>query len=328
LADAHSQRRFALIVAGLLLLALAVALLAPGHLGGQASAKKKRGGKAKVGFIINTNPTPLQASGANQLKNQLYAPCPGTPAAAAGGFGTEAEKRKYWPYGGAEYATPPPGGNGEGAYPLGFERRGAQNDVHFILMDFGPMGNFTGRMVFGQAVCGPKPRGLVPVQNLIQVDPGQTKTVTSTCPPGRFLIGGNFARTFFTEAGGDFVTQAEADIPSNSFIVSAAAFGSFGGPVLDTAFCANTQSYTGTVSGPVTIPPHSTATVTSPPCPVGNRVVWGGFDSKPAGAAFLGNTTFNLDQSYSASAYNRTGAPATLESYAYCLAKNAFKHKF
>ena len=57
-------------------------------------------------------------------------------------------------------------------------------------------------------------------------------------PGGTTLLGGNYARTFFTPQGGDFATQSRGDILNNSWVVSATGFGSFGGPVTDTAFCA------------------------------------------------------------------------------------------
>jgi hypothetical protein len=300
MATARESRRYTLGTAGLLL-ALAVAMLAP-----SPSGAKPHGGSKPVHW--EQVAADFFVSQPNSIESNIRVSCP--PG--------------EYPYGAGGWDPQLPN-DGEHVYPLGFERQGAQKAVHIPSILFDPTLPATPHHVTAQAVCGPKPFKLTPVQNIIQVNPGQTQTVISTCPPGRFLIGGNYARTYFTPAGGDFAAQAEADIPTNSFIVTATAFGSFGGPVTDTAFCAKTRSYTGTASGPVTIAPHSSATATTPSCPAGNRVVFGGFDTNPHGAILFAGSAFNPTQSYSALGYNRSASPATIEDYAYCLAKNAFK---
>jgi hypothetical protein len=315
MAGSRASRSWRIGAAGLLA-ALAMALLAFGPLVGRAGAKKMHhhynpyGG----GFQL-VQSSPLQVSAANQINSKLYAACPA------------------WrhPYGGAVSAMPLPASNGQGVFPLGIERRGGAADVHFILMGFGPNSgaNFIPRSVTGEAVCGPKPYKMVPVQTIVQVDPGQTMTLVSTCPPGRTLIGGNFARTYFTPSGGDFATESRGDIANNSWVVSATAFGSLGGPVTDTAFCA--QFHPGSLGHLIEltdsdgVSPGATGASTTPACPAGTRFVWGGFNSSPPGSVIFAGGYINPDQTYSAYGYNRSSAPATFDYFSYCLPKNAFK---
>jgi hypothetical protein len=307
MAKVRPSRRYTIAAAGLLL-ALAVALLAPSR----SSAAHEEYYKDRSGFGVAE--VSIQATAPNQLNNEIYAQCP------TGKF----------PYGGSLGAIPLPGSDGQGAFPLGVERRGGARDVHFIFYDFAPSGTFTPRTVTGQAICGPKPFKLVPVQTIVQVDPGQNKTLVSTCPPGRTLIGGNFARTFFTPSGGDFVTQSRGDIANNSWVVSASAYGSFGGPVVDTAFCAKFRQAQSLghlieLAAEAGLDSHTTGAATPAACPAGTRFVFGGFSTNPPGSVeFAGGALYN-GQSYTGYGFNRSTSRATFSYYSYCLPNKAFK---
>jgi hypothetical protein len=317
MAESRTPSRFALGAAGLLLaLALALMMLLAGFFGGSAEAKKKHGySPYRGGFQISESS--IQVSASNQINSQLYTPCPAWRT----------------PYGGEVSVDHPPNGTGQGVFPLAKENRGQQKDVHFVLMLFNPGGPLAPFNVTGQTVCGPKPYKRVAVQNIVQVDPGQTQTVISTCPPGRTLIGGNFARTYFTPQGGDFVTQSRGDIANNSWVVSATAFGSFGGPVADTAFCAKLAPPKKAKSlgelielaAETGIDTHATGEVTTPACPPGASFVWGGFSESPQGSVMYAGGYLSENQSYSAYGYNRSNARATFDYFSYCLQTNAFR---
>ena len=215
-------------------------------------------------------------------------------------------------------ADPPPGADGEGVYPHIFERIGIQQGWHVtpVLLDATPP--TTPRTVTVQAVCGPDPGKVAAVRAPVQVNPGQAQSAVATCPAGRHLISGGFQQTNFTSKGGDFVTQSQA-VGNNAWSATGSAFGSFGGQLFAVAYCVKGKSSWQEVSASAAIDPGATATATTPPCPAGRRVVAGGFNTSPAGAVFFGNGALNPDQSFSASGYNRSTAPATITGYAYCL---------
>ena len=228
-------------------------------------------------------------------------------------------------YGGGMIADPAPGADGEGVYPHIFERIGIQNGWHVTPVLFDSAAPTTPRTVTVQAVCGPNPGKVAAVRTGLQVNPGESQTTTATCPPGRHLIAGGFQQTDFTSKGGDFVTQSQA-VGNNAWTASASAFGTFGGQVYAVAYCVKGKSSWQEVDGPPTaIGPGASATSTTPPCPAGRRLVAGGVSTSPSGAVFFGNGAINSDQSFSASGYDRSTAPATVTAYGYCLRPMAAK---
>jgi hypothetical protein len=230
------------------------------------------------------------------------------------------------PYGGGMSATPLPDADGEGVYPHIFERLGVQHGFHVSPVLFDPGAPTTPRTVTVQAVCGPDPGKVAAPRAPAQVTPGQTPTVVATCPGGRHLIGGGFQQTNFTSKGGDYATQSQA-IGNNAWSVTGAAFGSFGGQISAIAYCVKGKSNWQEVSASAPIPPGSTATAATPPCPAGKPAVGDGFTTSPAGAVLFGGASINPDQSVSAVGYNRSTSAATITGYAYCLKPTVPKAK-
>jgi hypothetical protein len=232
------------------------------------------------------------------------------------------------PYGGGMTADPPPAADGEGAYPHISERIGFQHGWHVTPVLFDAAAPTTPRNVTVQAVCGPDPGKVAAVRiPAPQVNPGQVQTAVATCPAGRHLIAGGFQQTDFTSKGGDFATQSQA-IGNNAWSVTGSAFGSFGGQLFAVAYCVKGKSSWQEVSAAAGIAPGATATATTPACPPGKRLVDGGFNTSPAGSVFASNIALNPDQSFTASGYNRSTAPATITGYAYCLTPTVAKpHK-
>src|SRR5262249_7293310 len=103
------------------------------------------------------------------------------------------------PLGGGMITSPPVRPDGEGVYPHSYERLGVQGGWHIsaTLIDPTPTST-TRRRVTIQAVCA---SGLIPAtpspHRTVFIVPGQTKSVTASCPTGQYLFGGGFQRTDF-----------------------------------------------------------------------------------------------------------------------------------
>ncbi|MDP9189166.1 MAG: hypothetical protein M3O25_07950, partial [Actinomycetota bacterium] len=166
---------------------------------------------------------------------------------------------------------------------------------------------------------GPEPGKLTPPHLTVQVEPDETKTLVMKCPGRRQLIGGGFQRTDFINRGGDFVTESQA-LTSKAWRVVGHAFGGFGGELTGIAYCRRSRKpLLKEVSASTTIPAGALGTATTPGCRGGRRLTFGGFGTDPAGSLFISDGTFNRNQSWTASAYNRSQAPATLTAYGYCM---------
>jgi hypothetical protein len=217
-------------------------------------------------------------------------------------------------------ADPPPASDGEGVYPHIFERLGIQQGWHVTPVLFDATPPTAPRNVTVQAVCGPNPGKVAAVRMPApQINPNQVQTAVATCPAGRHLISGGFQQTNFTSKGGDFATQSQA-VGNNAWSVTGSAFGTFGGQLFAVAYCVKGKSSWQEVSSaPAPLAPGATGSAPTPTCPGGKRLVAGGFNTSPAAAVFFGNGAINPDQSFSASGYNRSTAPATITGYAYCL---------
>lgn len=287
-----------------LLLAVALAALLIGPLTGRARADKHPRQVILDTMLVSTS---FSISGSNTIeRNAGKVFCP----------------TGLVPYGGAISASPPPDPMGIGVYPQTFERLGSVHGVHTTVVSFDPTGGpaLPSRLwnAILQGVCGPKLKGMVPMQNNVFINPGETKSVTATCPDGKFLVGGAYQRTDFTGQGGDFAT-ASWGVGNNAWMATGHAFGAFGGELNATAFCAPGKPNYEAESNAVTIPPHGTATATSPACPGRKQLIFGGFGTDPSGSVLFGNSTFNSDRTYSASGYNLSSSPATITAEGYCL---------
>jgi hypothetical protein len=278
-------------VAGLLLAAAAI-LLAQQVITGTARAGKK--------LTIATKT--FRMSGADE-KRRLVVRCPG----------------RRIPFGGGMRADPPPSADGEGVYPHSYERLGVQSGWHVTPVLFDPSrGSTTPRNVTLQVVCGRKGKHVTPPHTTVFVGPGQTKTIRATCPGRRHLFGGGFQRTDFISRGGDYVTESRA-ISSKTWQVTGSAFGNFGGELTTIAYCRRSKKPLLTeVSASTVVPPGQYGTATTPPCPAGRRLVFGGFASDPAGPVFLTDGFINTAGAWTASGFNYFGPTATVSAYGYC----------
>jgi hypothetical protein len=244
----------------------------------------------------------FQLSGANQ-KRRLSVSCPG----------------RLNPLGGGVSSSPSPASDGEGVYPHSFERLGVQNGFHSTVVLFDPSGRGTSpHNVTLTVACRHGHRKVTPPHKTVYVNPGQTKTAIATCPGRRHLFGGGFQRTDFTARGGDYITESRA-ISSKSWSVTGHAFGSFGGELTAIAYCwRSKQPLLTEVSASTTIPTGAFGAVTTPSCTRGH-LVYGGFNTSPAGSLLLADGTFSSSGGWMSSARNQFGPTATFTAYGYCL---------
>jgi hypothetical protein len=242
----------------------------------------------------------FKIDGAN-AKRRLTVRCPG----------------RLVPLGGGMTSSPLPDSDGEGIYPLSYERLGVQHGYHSTVVLFDPSpGSTTMREVTLQAACSPKQHHVTPPHETLFVSPGQTKTAVATCPGRRHLFGGGFQRTDFTARGGDYITESRA-ISDKSWSVTGHAFGGFGGELTAIAYCWRSKKPLLTeVSGSASVATGGFATATTPSCPVGH-IVFGGFSSSPS--LLFTNGAFTGNGGWSASAQNHFGPAASITAYGYCL---------
>ncbi len=227
-----------------------------------------------------------------------------------------------FPVGGGMSISPPTGSDGEGIYPHSYERLGAQRGWHISVVFLDPSpGTTTARDVTVQAMCG---FGVIPAtptpHNTVYLRPGQTKTVTATCPKGQSLVSGGFQRTDFRSDGGDYVTESHA-VGTNAWVVSGHAYGTGSGELTAIAYCARMKRpiLTEVASSPAPVGAGGSATTTTPTCPAGKRLVTGGFSLNGSTDALFAAGTFNQDGTFSANAYGFFGAAPQLTAYGYCL---------
>jgi hypothetical protein len=224
-----------------------------------------------------------------------------------------------FPYGGGIYSEPDPA-NGEGVYPNSYERLGVQHGYHIngTLVKVGG-GNPAGRNVTVQTICGSKPGKITPPHQTTFVSPGQTKTLTIGCGK-RKLMGGGYQRTTGRSADGDVVTESHA--VGNAWRVTAHGQGKFGGELTGIAYCLKGTggNLIKEISASAPIPPLSTATATTPACPKGRKIAFGGFGAPSDGSVMWFGGYITSAGTWAATAYNSsTAATATLTAYAYCL---------
>jgi hypothetical protein len=232
---------------------------------------------------------------------------------------------KTYPIGGGMLVSPPPGSDGEGAYPHSYERLGAQRGFHVttVLYDLN-WASTTARNVTVQAVCA---TGLIS-QNpsphkTIFIKPGQTRSATARCPKGQFLVTGGFQRTNFASDGGNYVTESRA-VGTNAWKVTGSAFigsGTTGGGELSAiAYCVrnNRPILTEVASAPVRVPAGTNASATTPPCPDGLTLTTTGF-SLDSTNAFYSGSSLNDDGTTTSNAFGYFGEVPNLTAYGYCL---------
>jgi hypothetical protein len=285
-----------LIAPASLLVVLLAGLLATSALGSGAQTSK-----ARVSGSVTLRSKSFTLSRPDQ-KQRLTVGCPG----------------KQRPLGGGMTSSPPPSAGGEGVYPHSYERLGVQRGWHVTAVLYDPDHRSTqARNVTLQVACGPRLGHVTPPHKTKYVKPGQTKTVTATCPGRRHLFSGGFQRTDFISQGGNYVTESRA-ISAKSWRVTGHAFGGFGGELTAIAYCTRSKRPMITeVSNSTSLAPGY-GSVTTPACPPGTRMTAGGFSSNGSTSTFLTNGIINQDGTWSASGYN-FGSGATLTAYGYCL---------
>jgi hypothetical protein len=285
-----------LIAPASVLVVLLAGLLATSALGSGAHTSK-----ARVSGSVTLRSKSFTLSRPDQ-KQRLTVGCPG----------------KQRPLGGGMTSSPPPSAGGEGVYPHSYERLGVQRGWHVTAVLFDPDHRSTqARNVTLQVACGPRLGHVTPPHKTKYVKPGQTKTVTATCPGRRHLFSGGFQRTDFISQGGNYVTESRA-ISAKSWRVTGHAFGGFGGELTAIAYCTRSKRPMITeVSNSTSLAPGY-GSVTTPTCPPGTRMTAGGFSSNGSTSTFLTNGIINQDGTWSASGYN-FGSGATLTAYGYCL---------
>jgi hypothetical protein len=230
--------------------------------------------------------------------------------------------RGRFPLGGGMITAPPNGSDGEGIYPHSYERLGAQRGWHVsvVLLDPTPSGT-TSRTVTVQALCG---RGVVPAtptpHKTVYIRPGETKTATAHCPGGQSLVSGGFQRTDFRSDGGDYITESKA-VGTNAWTVSGHAYGTGPGELTAIAYCARMKRpiIKEVASTPAALAVGQSATATTPTCPVGTRMVTGGFSSNGSTNSLFAAGSFNQDGTFSATSYGFFGATPQLTAFGYCL---------
>ena len=223
------------------------------------------------------------------------------------------------PLGGGMVSSPTPGADGEGVYPHSYERLGSQRGWHVTPVLYDPSPGFTApRTVILQVVCGPKSTHVVPMRKTVYVQPGEVERAVATCPSGRKLFGGGFQRTNFVTRGGNYVTSSRA-ISADQWEVTGSAFGNFGGELTAIAYCRRARGpIVQEVSAQTTIAPGEYGVATTPPCPGGKVMIFGGFHTSPEGPALFSDGYFQQSGGWSAGAYVFGEKAATLTSYGYC----------
>jgi hypothetical protein len=223
------------------------------------------------------------------------------------------------PYGGG-LLTNPPAALGQGVFPNSFERLGDQGGFHSTaaLINLGTQ-PVTPRQVTLQVLCGKKIGPLASPHDFADLQPGEgPRTLIATCPGKRTLIGGGHQQANGISRQGVVVTESHAISPK-SWQVVARNLGGFAGTAVSIGYCVSSKkSLVTEVAGSVTVPTGETGTATTPPCPPGRQMDWGGFISPPTGEIRFMGAGFTAGGTWSATGYN-SGAPTTLTATAYCL---------
>ena len=216
-------------------------------------------------------------------------------------------------------ADPPPGPDGEGAYPQSSERLGAQRGWHSTVMLVDPNRNSTTpRDVTLQVACTPKFGNVTPMRQTKYVRPGESKKVVARCPGRRHLFAGGFQRTDLSTIGGSYATESWAT-SAKTWRVAARAFGAYGGDVTAIAYCRPSKRPLMTaVSSSALIGTGSLGSATTPGCPPGRVMTSGGFAGPRSGPIKLASGLVTPAGSWTTAGYN-SGSPTRFSAYGYCL---------
>ncbi|MFN2612719.1 MAG: hypothetical protein ABR536_05040 [Solirubrobacterales bacterium] len=240
------------------------------------------------------------------------------------------------PLGGGVRTDPTPDASGAGAFPVSYERLGQQEGWHISLAQVGRQGSTS---VTLQVLCRRYKGNIDPVEEFVKsqtyknVEAGETERFTSTCPRGKRLISGGYLTSQFFTNKGVYVTESRAVSSRAWTILATGVAGGTGGQVSSIAYCVKARKplLTEVASAPASAHPQATmfgpndelitigavtATATTPDCPVGRRLVAGGFSAPKTvrvfDGAFLGVGT------WTASAAPYTGA-GEITALGYCL---------
>jgi hypothetical protein len=229
---------------------------------------------------------------------------------------------KTFPLGGGMTMNPAPGADGEGVYPHSFERLGAQRGFHVSVVVFDPdLGPTTSRKVTVQAACG---RGVVPVNpsphRTVFIRPGETKTATAKCPARQQLVSGGFQRTDFRLDGGNYITESRA-VGTRAWQVTGSAFGTGSGELTSIALCVPTKKpqITEVSASTSSLGAGQFASATTPACPAGRRLTFGGFSANGSQNAFFAEGSINRNNTWTASGFGFFGPVPSFTAYGYCL---------
>jgi hypothetical protein len=227
-----------------------------------------------------------------------------------------------YPVGGGMKSSPSLSADGEGPFPHSYERLGAQRGYHISTVNFDPSpGSTTPRQVTLQAVCT---RGAIPAtptpHRTVYLRPGDTKTVSTSCPKGQTLLFGGFQRTDWRSDGGDYIAESRA-VGTSGWTVTGHAYGAGSGELTAIAYCARSKRPVLTeVSSPsVPIAMGSAASTTTTACPAGTRLTSGGFSENGSTNGFIADGYLNGDGTWTASAYGFFGPVPGFTAYGYCL---------
>jgi len=143
--------------------------------------------------------------------------------------------------------------------------------------------------------------------------------VTARCPSGQFLVSGGFQRTDFRSDGGDYITESRAAGPK-AWTVSGHAYGVGSGELTAIAYCARMRrpQLTEVASTPAPVAASQSASVTTPGCPAGKRLVTGGFSMNGSTNTLFATGAIDSNGTWSVSGYGFFGATPSMTAYGYC----------
>jgi hypothetical protein len=234
--------------------------------------------------------------------------------------------RKMFPYGGG-FTTSPAPANGEGVYPNSYERLGAQGGYHITANLVDLLGNDAqARDVTLQVVCGPKPGKITPPHKTTTVNPGERKEHILKCPGQRQLIGGGHQRTQRVSNNGNFVTESRATA-SDTWRVAGTATGSWkNGEMVGIAYCVRSKKpLIREVSAETTIGRSAHGSATTPRCPKGRTLVFGGFSTPEDGSILFLGGSMDPGGTFTVHGFNQGGADGKLVGYGYCVNLGSLK---
>ena len=233
-------------------------------------------------------------------------------------FTVTCPKGKF-PFGGGMVTKPGPDPrDGEGIYPHSYERLGVQHGYHVTAILFDPSPSQTvPRTATVQVVCGPQLGNITPPHVTRNLSSGESAKLVAKCPGKRYLVGGGFQRTNWTNFGGTIATESRA-ISSKAWRVSGINLGRFDGELTAIAYCKQSKKpFLTTVSDKITVPRAELGTATTPKCPKGRTLTFGGWAAPDAGRMLMTDGYFTKKDAWTTSAFN-SGVEGKLTAYGYC----------